>query len=456
VIIHYGVLRIAKLGSGAERYYLQAVGPEPPGSWLGRGPHLKGLDANVGPDELSALLAGRDPFSGEVLGARRERVRVVGFDMTFAAPKSVSVLHGLAEEAVSGEVAAGHTAAVAAAVDYADRRALAVRRHGPDGRTVEATDGGFGAAFVHRTSRSLDPHLHTHVVVANLGRGPDGRFSALDGRGIYAHAGAMGALYHSQLREELGRRLGVEWGPLDRGRADLVGVPREVRLAFSRRSREIAAELAASGRTGPRATSRATEIASVKTREPKDPSLGPDDLRPEWRRRAVEMGFGPLRLESVLERGARARDGGACRDGPVRSREDTEERTERVVLRLAAEGRPIARRSVVRAWCMETGRGAPVPEIERAADSLLETLDPAGCERDRDGGPIHRPGVAEKRFEPDWLELGPLASRAAELARDRSAAVRRARGLGLEPARDAARSIGYELGLGRGDSGLGL
>jgi conjugative relaxase-like TrwC/TraI family protein len=85
------------------------------------------------------------------------------------------------------------------------------------------------AAFIHRLSRALDPHLHTHVVVANLGRDVEGTWSALDGRGVYAHASAIDALYHADLRFELTRRLGVAWNPPDRGRADIAGIAPEAR-----------------------------------------------------------------------------------------------------------------------------------------------------------------------------------------------------------------------------------
>jgi TrwC relaxase len=244
----------------------------------------------------------------------------------------------------------------------------------------------------------------------------------------------------------------VEWGPADRGRADLVGVPAEVRRAFSRRSAEIVADLSASGRN----SWRATEVASVKTREPKDLRLRPDDLRPEWRRRAQQMGFGPLRLEAVLEREGRARDGVTDARALGSSLELETGRTERVLMRLASEGRPIARRNVVRAWGMESGRGAAVDDVERAADSLLETLAPAGTGRGPEGRSLHRPGVAERRFEPDWLALGPLASRSAEMARDRRAAIRRARGLGLDPLRETGRRIAHGIELDRGGTGLDL
>jgi hypothetical protein len=79
------VLRLCKLGPGREAYYLQAVGIEPPGQWIGRGPEQVGLTRQVAPEDLTALLGGREPRTGEALGSARNRVRVSGFDLTFAA-----------------------------------------------------------------------------------------------------------------------------------------------------------------------------------------------------------------------------------------------------------------------------------------------------------------------------------------------------------------------------------
>ena len=81
------------------------------------------------------------------------------------------------------------------------------------------------AAFRHRTSRAGDPQLHTHVLVANLGRGLDGRWSALDGRRLYAHARAASFVYQAVLRAELTRTLGRRVAPVRNGIAEVVGVP---------------------------------------------------------------------------------------------------------------------------------------------------------------------------------------------------------------------------------------
>jgi conjugative relaxase-like TrwC/TraI family protein len=425
------VLRIAKLGAGGERYYIQSVGPEPPGSWLGKGPPGAGLTGEVGGTELAALLQGRDPQSGEVLGSARNRVKVTGFDLTFAAPKSVSILYALTDTPVSEAVADSHRAAVVAAVDYAENRALGVRRTQGSERLVQPVEGAFGAAFVHRTSRALDPHLHSHVVVANLGRGTDDRFSALDGRGIYAHAGAIGAVYHAQLRHEMVERLGVEWGPLDRGRADLTGISAEARRGFSTRSAQIAADLAETGQVG----RRAADYASLKTRQPKDLTIDPEDLRPSWRKRAVDLGLGPAQIESVLDRVVSRQR--SIRDEIGRVCDD-----DRVETRLAQKGLPIARRHVVQALCMELGNGAPSSEVSRGSDSVLSKLE-RNIRAGPDGGPTTEgPGVTERRLPLERLELGPLARRAAAIALERRAlAVGRERGRGQEI------GIGLEIGF---------
>jgi conjugative relaxase-like TrwC/TraI family protein len=148
-------------------------------------------------------------------------VRVAGFDLTFSAPKSVSVVFGVGEAELRHSVRRAHDHAVVEALGYLERSAAAVRR-GSGGLMVEQADGFVAAAFRHRTSRVGDPQLHTHVVVANLGRGVDGRWSALDGRRLYEHARAASFAYQAVLRAELTREIGVEWAPVRRGIAEVI------------------------------------------------------------------------------------------------------------------------------------------------------------------------------------------------------------------------------------------
>jgi conjugative relaxase-like TrwC/TraI family protein len=212
---------------------------------------------------------------------------------------------GIGDAAIQGIVRRAHDRAVVEAVGYLERSAAAVRR-GAGGLVVEPADGLVAAAFRHRTSRVGDPQLHTHVVVANLARGPDGRWSALDGRRLYTHARAASFLYQAVVRAEMTRQLGVEWMPVRQGIAELAGVPRQVMRAFSRRRQEIEDALLERGTTG----ARAAEAAALATRRPKDRTQVAEALEYEWRERADRLGFGRDEIQRLIER----RHGAGCRE----------------------------------------------------------------------------------------------------------------------------------------------
>ena len=238
---------VQSIGEGVEEYY--AGGAEARGNWVGTAAAGLGLSGGIDGDALRRVLAGLDPRGGAPLRASSSPVRVAGFDLTFSAPKSVSVVFALGDRGVRGAVRDAHDRAAREAIEYIEGSAAAVRR-GHGGVRVEPASGLVAAAFRHRTSRAGDPQLHTHVLVANLGRGPDGRWSALDGRRLYAHARAASFVYQAVLRAELTRTLGLEWLPVRNGIADLLGVPKSLLRAFSRRRVEITAALASSRHQG--------------------------------------------------------------------------------------------------------------------------------------------------------------------------------------------------------------
>jgi conjugative relaxase-like TrwC/TraI family protein len=114
-------------------------------------------------------------------GDRRHRP-VSGYDLVFSCPKSVSLLHALTDdERVQREISEAHEASWQAVLAYLEREACVVRR-GKGGRIREHGRGFVAAAFRHRTSRAQDPHLHTHVIVANLTRPRTARGSRSTGR----------------------------------------------------------------------------------------------------------------------------------------------------------------------------------------------------------------------------------------------------------------------------------
>ena len=159
-------------GTGAGRYYIEHLpsyyldGDEPPGRWWGRGAERLGLEGVVDSDGFLAVMAGHDPVTGQDLGRRYGDGSVRGFDATFSAPKSVSVLFGVGDEEVRGQVVEAHDGAVRAVLGWIEAHAhTRVRRRG---HIVCVDAGGIVVGvFRQHTSRKLDPQLHTHAVIAN-------------------------------------------------------------------------------------------------------------------------------------------------------------------------------------------------------------------------------------------------------------------------------------------------
>jgi conjugative relaxase-like TrwC/TraI family protein len=322
VIVH-------RLGRGAARYYLAAVAPgggeaplvgEAPGRWAGRG-------APDGPVDARAL-AGRMP---EGPG------RLPGLDVTFSAPKSVSVLHALGDAATVAAVRGAHDDAVSAGLAYLERHACRVR---VGGRAVGA-DAFVAAAFRHRTSRADDPHLHTHVVVANCADGPDGRARALHTPALYAERRGAAATYHLVLRAGLTTSLGLRWAVPTMGHADALDVPDDVRAAFSRRR---AALLGASGSLADR------RWAEHATRPPRDGLVDYESLVFGWRRRAASVGWSAP--QKLAPRPLIVRDAG---EGLLPS----------------ADG--WSRGDLMVALANHWRDGAPGPSVEATADRLLHS-----------------------------------------------------------------------------------
>jgi hypothetical protein len=145
------MLSAGKLGRGQEPYYLEKVADgaedyysgegEAPGQWKGDAAAELGLSGEIEPDQLVAILTGQNPTTGEPLGLRHvEGGAVPGFDLTFSAPKSVSLTWALAGPPVGAEVAEAHAAAVEAGLDYLQEVACLTRRGaGVPGRSPALT-----------------------------------------------------------------------------------------------------------------------------------------------------------------------------------------------------------------------------------------------------------------------------------------------------------------------------
>jgi conjugative relaxase-like TrwC/TraI family protein len=306
------VLTIGKLGSKRAQleYYEQQVAAgiedyyagrgDAPGHWRGSGTGALALQGEVTRAEFMALMRGRHPLDGSVLRRMGACSTVAALDLTFSAPKSVSVLFAIADEHVSAAVVDAHERAVDAALTYLEREACWTRR-GHAGAVRLRGDGLVAAAYRHRMSRAGDPQLHTHVVVANMTRA-EGKYTALDAHPLYEHKSPAGAVYRAVLRADVcGRIPWVSWRPTDRGLFEIDGIPEAVLRHFSQRRAEIeerATELAAAGSDG--LSRERTQGIALATRRAKIYGVDGPGWRETARARAAEHGFGTSEFADLI------------------------------------------------------------------------------------------------------------------------------------------------------------
>jgi conjugative relaxase-like TrwC/TraI family protein len=399
------MLSIGKMGAGQEGYYLGKVAEgaedyysgegEAEGYWLGDAAEDLGLQGKVDPDQLVAMLTGTNPASGEPFGMQHvEGGPVPGFDLTFSAPKSVSLLWALGGSPLGAEVKQAHAAAVESALGYMQREACWTRR-GKGGREFLRGEGFLAAGYVHRSSRAGDPQLHTHVLVANA-TFAEGRWTRLYHPAIYQHAKAAGYIYEAHLRDELTRRHGVRGPGVANGIAEIRGFAPDHLRAFSTRRQQIL-EAAGEG-----ASARARQIATLATREAKDRDLTTESLRDLWRAKAEEIGLDRESIRAALGHERQAPEGQVA--------------VAEVEAAVTAHASHFDRRDVIQAVADCLPAGAPGHEVCELADAFIATPDVIGIAATAKGERYTTRAIWE-------LERGALDRVEAMAARDDSAVV---------------------------------
>jgi len=379
------VLRMHVVRAGGVDYYVRDLVPgrsegtgvagESPGVWTGQGCAVLGVRSTVAAEEFSELLAGRDPHGERTLRTGRGSRSVSGVDLLFCAPKSVSLLHMLGPRELSEATGAAHRDAVADTLGYLEREVLGVRRTRAGGTAHLSTTGAVAAAFVHRTSRSLDPHLHTHLVTANVAQGVDGLWSSVDTRRLFHHRRPLEALYGASLRDQLSDRLGVAWERGATGRWELAGVDPVLSRLFSQRAASIDEHVFRSGVGSP----GRRRVASHVDRPAKEVGRTVADLRVAWRRRAADHDLDPADLVRVV---------GRARTGPDRRAVDPEELSARLALH-AGRNASLGRRDLVALVAESSPAGLRAGHVEIVAAAVGRAAGDAGRARevDRGGGP---------------------------------------------------------------------
>jgi conjugative relaxase-like TrwC/TraI family protein len=376
---------VTKIQRGNASYWLEAVAEggedyytkpgEAPGEWVGSLAQELGLYGKVDAADYTAILEGKDPRNGVQLVRRPEtRMRlladgsekrvepVLGYDVRFSAPKSVSILYALGDEDTRARVLGILESAVREGLAHLESEACLVQR-GMGGKELEPGQGFVGMAFRHRMSRAGEPALHVHVVISNLTRArSDGKWLSLaspKGRSpLWPHAKSAGVVFQAALRAGFLREFGLEFNPVTRGYADLEGFSRPVIEALSTRSREIGEWLQKRGFD----SVDAAQVAAYRTRPKKDHGLDEDERRAEWAATAAPHGIDREALTEMVARGQ------AREPRPVSATD-----LDAALAKLEETSSHFDRRALLWALCDELPEGADAAAIAAAVDAVLES-----------------------------------------------------------------------------------
>lgn len=307
------------------------------GRWLGAGAAVLGLGEEVAATDLVRVLQGRHPVEGRFLPVVRPARRRAGWDLVFSAPKSLSLL-AAAQERLGPQVAAAHAAAVGEALSLLEGSLLYVNDAGSQSGRSRAC-GATAAAFDHTRNAGGEPHLHTHLLLANLTRRADGRWQSL--ANWWLERRQLDAAYGLGLRHHLvARGIDLGWRARPDGLVDLASVPRAAVRAASTRTHESV--------SGGRYTGRAAEAQ-----------------RP-WRERTRLAGWEPAEREQPGSESARR-----LADGDLATA---------VTDRLALQGSTFGRRDVLIALAGHPDAAFTAHAAGAWVDEFL-----SGCERVPDG-----------------------------------------------------------------------
>jgi len=279
--------------AGPEDYYSKEKGGT---VWHGSQRVFEALDINSASaptnEQRKALMLGEHPngrgtmphSSNSAAIVQSTETRRFGWDLTFNAPKSVSIEWALADAETRQAIQSAHDEAVKAAMDETSALALFTSRAGKGGAEKIENVETIASLHRHGTSRELDMHLHTHAFVYNVGLCDDGKFRTLETGDLYSHKMYLGALYRAQLAESMSK-LGYVIEQ-DKDSFRLSGIGAKAEKHFSKRAEQINEYIKEHGTTS--ATGK--QVARLTTRAGKQ-ELSADEVRPLWNEQAREIGY---------------------------------------------------------------------------------------------------------------------------------------------------------------------
>ncbi|MFN3480980.1 MAG: MobF family relaxase, partial [Thermodesulfovibrionales bacterium] len=290
------MVSITNISQGQAQHYYQKDDyySRGTGTWQGKGAEALGLEGEVKKEDFQALLAGRDPGGRFDMSSPDHRA---GTDLTFSAPKSVSILALVAGDE---RVRQAHEDAVRKTLSYVEEHYSQTRQQ-QDGERVRVNTGNLVVAtFQHETSRELDPQLHTHCVVMNMTQRPDGEWRALSNEEIYSQKMLIGQYFRNELAKNL-REQGYSIRSDSRGFFEVEGVPQELIDRFSQRSQQVRERAEELREKMPNVgESELKEMACLDSRKAKG-EVDIEQVRQGWREEVEKAGYNIENLRNLTK-----------------------------------------------------------------------------------------------------------------------------------------------------------
>lgn len=275
-----------------EDYYLGSG--EPPGTWYGLGArHLNIHNDIVDSKTYQNLMMGGAPDGAPLVQNSFDEKRRKAWDLTYSAPKSVSLLWARADDSLRAEIQEAHKQAVRRGIDFIERNAALTRR-GKAGETLERSAGLVVATFDHCTSRDQDFQLHTHALVCNLAPRADETWGSIESRKLYQWHKAAGAMYRAELASQM-KTLGFQI-EADKESFHVVGVDKGLCRYYSKRTQAIEEELEKKGLTT--SASKSGQAVKLSTRAHKKP-INHKELLEGWQTELTSLGCDQELISSI-------------------------------------------------------------------------------------------------------------------------------------------------------------
>lgn len=266
-----------------DEYYVREGG----GIWWSTGETIVRHDAAIDKETFRDLCGGLDPRTGKPLVRGSGPGHRAGWDITFSAPKSLSLLWMAGDERQRAMLHDLHRAAVQSALAFLVQERLVEVRLGQGGYIRQAAADVIVGQFDHYTSREGDPNIHTHAVLMNVAGCQDQKkFRTLEPERLFDHQLVVGVAFRTSLAKLLVEN-GFHLREAGRNQFEIAGIPQDLIEAFSKRSRQI------EERVGRDASGAQKELAALATRGAKDEVPVGEVLEQRWREELAGIGTDP-------------------------------------------------------------------------------------------------------------------------------------------------------------------